>query len=100
MVTNMLEEFNPESPTQLSILLYGGIIKITVKEPMLNSDGSIMIIKSGPNKNQIKMKNQIKEIKFAGLGITPLEDTETKKEGIYKTDEGTLKLILENLENG
>jgi len=85
--------FNPDSPTQLSQLLFGGTMKETISEPVLNEDGTPVIFKSGQHVGEIKFKKVTRDYEYKGLGLKPLPAWETKKKGIYSTNEEVLKTI-------
>ncbi len=89
--------FNLNSPQHLSVLLFGGTLLDNQKEPMLDSEGMILRVKSGKTKGQIKTRIVEKEIKIAGLGIKPDKSWETKKKGIYQTNEPVLVELLRRL---
>jgi len=77
---------NLASPSQLSTVLYGGLLKTQ------HFEWTKKTFKNG------KVKEWNKEIpeetQIDGLGFTPLKNTETKREGIYKTDTKTLKRLV------
>lgn len=76
---------NFNSGDQLSAFLYGGCVYEVVKEP-------IGLFKTGDRKGQAKFKNVEVEHKLPRL-VEPLKKSETKKEGVYKTDENTLRKL-------
>lgn len=78
--------FNPDSPVQLSILLFGGVIQCEGKE-------LVGVFKGGKQKGLDKYKNIKYEVKIEGLGLKPLDSWKTKKEGIYQTNEEVLKVL-------
>jgi len=80
-----LPEFNPSSNEQLSCLLYGGIIKVKRREV-------IGLFKTGDRKGQAKEKWVEHLINF-DRRITPLKGSELDKEGLFSTDESTLKSL-------
>jgi len=80
-----LVEFNPSSNEHLSVLMYGGTIKVKRREV-------IGLFKTGDKKGQAKEKWVEHEIKFDRL-ITPLKGSELTKEGYFSTDEATLKSL-------
>lgn len=107
VATNRLEEltkpynikdFNYGSNDQLSLLLFGGEMKQIVKEPVLNPDGSYYTFKSGKREGEIKLQNVTKLDKIKGLNIKPKKAWETKKKGIYATNESVLQEILKELQ--
>ena len=93
------------SSPHLSLLLFGGRLKITVQEPELNPDGSIYTFKSRKRKGEIKLVKKTKYAIIKGLGFQPKKETEMqrmnkasgKKEpiGIYETNETVLRELLE-----
>lgn len=76
---------NFNSNDQLSALLYGGTITVCIKE----ADG---FFKSGIKKGQIKYKNKEIEHVLPRM-VEPLPKTEMKKQGVFSTNEGTLKKL-------
>lgn len=76
---------NFNSPDQLSAFLYGGNILEVVKEP----DG---FYKSGQKVGQIKFKN-VEKVHTLPRLVEPLPKSALKKEGVFKTDEGTLRKL-------
>ena len=80
-----LPEFNPSSNEQLSCLLYGGTIKVKRREV-------IGLFKTGDRKGQVKEKWVEHLINF-DRRITPLKGSELDKEGLFSTDESTLKSL-------
>ena len=86
-------EFNLDSTQHLSILLFGGTLQETVREPFMSQIGSPEVFKTGQKKGEIKLHNVKKARRINGLGLKPLEVWKTKKEGIYSTDDETLSLI-------
>src|SRR6185437_5862689 len=77
---------NIDSTQQLSILLFGGIVKVTEKE-------YIGKVKTGKNKDQDRFRNVTKEVYIKGLGLTPQDRWKTAKEGIYQTNEKIIGVI-------
>lgn len=90
-ITEKLKAIYPEVPInfnsgdQLSAFLYGGIIYEETKE----HDG---FYKTGQKAGQPKYKNVTVEHVLPRL-IEPLKGSELKKEGFFKTDEGTLRKL-------
>jgi DNA polymerase-1 len=78
-------DINFNSPDQLSAFLYGGTIYEDAKE-------HIGFFKTGAKAGQPKYKNIVIEHKLPRL-VEPLPKSQTKKEGVYKTDEATLKKL-------
>lgn len=85
-----LPDFNPKSPSQVSLLLFGGILKTKEKE-------QIGVFKSGINKDKPKYKNVIIENKIKGLSVMPLKSWKGTKEGQYITNESILKQIYKRI---
>lgn len=80
-----LPEFNPSSNEQLSCLLYGGTVKVKRREV-------IGLFKTGDRKGQVKEKWVEHLINF-DRRINPLKGSELDKEGLFSTDESTLKSL-------
>jgi len=77
--------FNPSSVDHVSALLYGGSIKFRIQEP----DG---VYKSGQKQGQVRLRWIDKEIEFPRL-VKPLKGSELEKEGLFSTDEQTLRSL-------
>jgi len=88
-----IPEFNLNSNDHLSLIFFGGKLKVHIVEPILNSDGTFAVIKNGINKDKIKVKKVEKEVYIKGMELTPLPKWKTKKKGIYQTNEAVLNLI-------
>lgn len=86
--------FNPDSPSQLATLLFGGIIKEEVVEPVLKEDGTPFLYKSGPRQGQIKTHKKIKEKHIKGLGLVSQKQTES---GNPSTDDEVLNSIVNTM---
>ena len=84
------DSFNPNSNDHLSAFLYGGIIKERIQRP----DG---YFKTGKRKGEVKYKWQEEDREFPRR-ITPLPNSELKKEGFFSTNEETLKKLKSNKE--
>ena len=80
-----LVEFNPSSNEHLSVLMYGGTIKVKRREV-------IGLFKTGDRKGQAKEKWVEHLINF-DRRINPLKGSELDKEGLFSTDESTLKSL-------
>lgn len=80
--------FNPNSNDDLSLLFFGGTTKEEVVEPV---DGTCY--KSGKKKGEMKFRKVLKEKRIEGLGLIPLDEWKTKKEGVYQTNEEVLHVI-------
>jgi DNA polymerase I-like protein with 3'-5' exonuclease and polymerase domains len=77
------DSFNPNSTDHLSAFLYGGFIKLRKREV-------IGVFKTGERAGQPKEKWVEYQLEFPKL-ITPLKGSELVKEGLYSTDEQTLR---------
>lgn len=94
----MIPEFNSSSNKHLSILFFGGFVKIKVDVPVLDKNGNIILTKTGNKKGDIKTKKVDSEIYIKGLGLKPLSRWKTKKEGEYQTNEKVLRIIANEKE--
>ena len=86
-------DFNPKSAQHLSFLFFGGEIKTKSQIAMTDDNGIPVVIKTGPNKGQPKLKSIEFLATIKGLGLHPLKEWETKREGTYSTDDATLEVI-------
>lgn len=84
---------NFSSPTHVSLLFFGGVIKEECQVPVLNELGVHEIYKTGQKRGHLKTKKGVKEVIIRGFGLKPNPDMETKKKGIYSTDEKILKQL-------
>jgi DNA polymerase I-like protein with 3'-5' exonuclease and polymerase domains len=91
-VGESLPEFNIKSPVHLSLILYGGEIEVPSIEPVLE-DGMPVLIKSGANKGNVKVKKVMKKTRVKGMGLNATDEMKTKKEGIYQCNEEIISLI-------
>lgn len=82
--------FNPNSVDHLSAFLYGGILKYKRQHPIGH-------YKMGNRKGEVKLKWFDEEIELPQR-IKPLKGTELAKEGLYSTDEKTLRSLKPNEE--
>lgn len=94
-----LPEFNLNSNDHLSILFFGGKLKVKVHEPIKNVDGTFAVIKTGVNKGKFKVKLVEKEINIDGMSLNPLNSWKTKKEGFYQTNKAVLQIIAQENES-
>lgn len=78
-------DFNPSSVDHVSALLYGGTIKYRVQV----EDG---IYKSGQKQGQVRLRWQDRELELPRL-VKPLKGSELEKEGLFSTDEQTLRSL-------
>jgi DNA polymerase I-like protein with 3'-5' exonuclease and polymerase domains len=89
-------EFDVNSSEHLSKLLYGGPFKIVEKVPCLNEKGEyIRYGEKAQKAGQIKYKNQQKEFYIKGYQIDTTDIEPKKKQGIFSTDDNTLKTFPE-----
>lgn len=72
------------SPAAVSAVLYGGVVKYDVKEPY--------IFKYKDGREKEKTRTVEKLIHFNRI-VEPLKNSQSKKEGQWATDEGTLKKL-------
>lgn len=86
-------EFNSSSGPHLSILFFGGELKEKVLVPDLDELGNHKKYKTGDRKGELKYKYEEQTLKIKGVRLKPKPELETKKNGVYKTDESILKLI-------
>lgn len=84
---------NLGSAQQLSLVLFGGIIKKEQDIPIINELGQQILFKTGSKRGKVKTKKQKIDIKIKGMGVKPLREWETKKNGIYQTNDKILKLL-------
>jgi DNA polymerase-1 len=82
---HMVDGFNPNSNDHLSALLYGGTISIPRREV-------IGTFKTGARAGQPKERWVDKEYVLSGF-VKPIEGSELKKEGLFSTDEPTLRQL-------
>lgn len=93
-IHDQLNSFYPDVPInfnsshQLSSFLYGGVIKEDVKE-------HVGFFKGGKQAGQPKYRNAVIEHQLPRL-YQPLRGSEMATEGLYSTDEGTLKKLKGN----
>lgn len=78
-------EFNPNSTDHLSAFLYGGSIKLRRRE-------ECGYFKTGSRKGEVKTRWVDYEIKFQRI-VNPLKGSELSKEGLWSTDEQTLRSL-------
>jgi len=88
---------NFSSTHDLSLLLFGGTIKEECQVPILNELGVQERYKTGAKRGELKTKKGVKLIEIKGLGLKPRKDWETKKAGVYSTDESVLKIIAKKV---
>lgn len=86
-------EFNIQSPKQLVQLFFGGEYKVKVPKPILEEVNGLIqevLIKSGPNKGQVKTKLEEEVRVIEGLGIKAHKDWKTPS-GAVSVNEKVLK---------
>ncbi len=93
-------DFDSNSNNHLSILFFGGSLKEEIIVPETNEDGSPKLFKSGQKIGQIRTKKVQKDVKIQGLGLQPSRAWETKKEGIYQTNEQVLNALIKEDSEG
>jgi len=59
--------FNPSSPSQIETLLWGGTVKISSQETVLDSQGNPVRYKTGKKAGEIKTKRVTKEVRVPKL---------------------------------
>ena len=80
--------FNPDSPEHISALLYGGSITAKVSTEYEHT------YKTGPKKGTVVPRNRWhEETKDFTRLVAPLKGSELKKEGLWSTDEPTLRQL-------
>lgn len=77
--------FNPSSVDHVSALIYGGTIRYREQEP----DG---VYKSGQKQGQVRLRWRDRELDLPRL-VKPLKGSELEKEGLFSTDEQTLRSL-------
>lgn len=82
-------QFNPLSSDHISLLLFGGIVKIK-KDVKIRENGEKVYYKTGIKKGNIKTRKEIVDVQMKGFKIKPKEEW-AKKNGKYKTDDSILK---------
>jgi DNA polymerase I-like protein with 3'-5' exonuclease and polymerase domains len=61
------DTISPNSPKQVSLVLYGGKGKVIEHEKMLDEQGNPIVFKTGIRKGLVKTKKVIKEVEIAGM---------------------------------
>lgn len=79
------DDFNPNSVDHVSAFLYGG--NVTFRRRLPNG-----VYKSGEKEGQPRFKWESHEVEFPRL-VKPLKGSELEKEGLYSTDEQTLRSL-------
>lgn len=82
------DDFNPNSVDHLSAFLYGGTIKYKHQVPIGH-------YKTGNKKDEVKYKWEEAFLEMPRL-VTPLKNTALAKEGLYSTDDATLRSLKGN----
>lgn len=78
-------EFSPSSPQQLSVALYGGVLKGREKETY------IQVLKSGVEKEKQRWV-QVEKY-YEGMGVKAPAELETKAKGYFETNKNALNTI-------
>lgn len=84
-------DFNPESPSQISLLLYGGTYKIIEPIPQVGPDGEPLRFKGGQRAGQVKTKLTPVIYETKGLGLST-KGIPTSRDGWSTAEEYLLKL--------
>lgn len=82
-------DLNIRSPKQLSLILFGGELKYSVREEKLKDD-EVVVYKSGKKIGEIVYRLKQKTHTFVGL-YSRLTTVPTEKPGIYATNDAVLK---------
>ena len=88
------KDCNPSSTQQLSAVIAGGTFKHIKKGPMLDENGDQMLVKSGPNKGTVRMKNYEYQVLVTGMVEGKPHHLENTAHG-YRLDESALKKLIE-----
>ena len=90
--------FKLTSSKQLATLLFGGMIKVTKRIPLMTADGEQAVFKSGKNVGKLRFKNDTSEVYIPGLGEEFLDKWETESGGKGTSDDvlSDLKSITSN----
>lgn len=91
---------NINSPAQLSVLFFGGTVKVKEVQPILNELGVPIVTKTGKSRGQVKTKKVDVEKAIKGLGLKPLDAWKNAKEGVYSTDESVLSILAKGTGEG
>lgn len=83
--------FNPSSPDQVSVLMFGGDYKVERVLPVFGEDGQQVVYKSGARKGEGKTKKTIVVEHTKGLGMNPRGIPEAK--GGYSTSDEHLSKL-------
>lgn len=89
----MSVDITPSSPQQLSVVLYGGEVKIKNEVEVVGPDGLPLVFKSGKNKDRVKTKKVESKVSVGGMGIVP--KGKAGRSGYYPTDDDALQEIAE-----
>lgn len=84
-------KFNPASPDQVSVLVFGGDYKIERVVPVFYEDGSPVIFKSGKRKGEHKTRKETFVLHTKGLGLSS-RNIPPAKGGYSTSDEHLSKL--------
>lgn len=87
-------EFNPESPTQMSVCLFGGNYKTVEDLPVLDEQGQEVRYKGGQRKGQVKTK-KTEVVHFTQGFNLPTKGIPKSRDGYSTAEEYLLKLDSE-----
>jgi len=79
-------DFNPNSVKQVSLVLFGGDIKVPSKEDVLDKLGAVVRYKTGKRKGEIKTRMILKTINIKGFEIPILEKWKSDKGNVSVSD--------------
>lgn len=82
------KEITPHSPSQLSLVLFGGDVRCVFEEPTHDEDGLPIRFKSGAKKGQVKTKKVKRKVPIKGMGL--VSPNPKGKTGYYPCDDATL----------
>ena len=92
-VSNELQHvINLNSNQQIAAILYGGTIKTTTTQAVLNDDGSEYRYKTGKRKGEVKTKIVVENVAIDGYGLTPPFTTAS---GLPATSDKALQKLLD-----
>lgn len=94
--SNLSQEISPRSPQQLSVVLFGGLVKTTSHIPVLDEFGKEVLYKSGMKKGKVKTK-KVTETEKVEVRHTLSSLSDKRKNGYYSTDDETLRKIINYL---
>ena len=89
------EMINFNSPQQVSCLFFGGLMTEECQVPILNELGIHQQYKTKDRRGEYKYKKGTRDITIKGFGLIPDPKWQTKKVGIYQTNEKILQTIAD-----